>query len=41
MEGLPLAPAHNAERGEVKKSTGQEQGNNARGIVIFILDHIV
>ena len=32
MEGALLAPAHIAERGEVKKSTGQEQGNDAKGI---------
>ena len=39
MEGLLLAPAHSggggggarAETREVKKSTGQEQGNNANG----------
>ena len=32
MEGALLAPAHIAERGEVKKSTGQEQGKDANGI---------
>ena len=32
MEGSLLAPAHIAERGEVKKSTGQEQGKDAKGI---------
>ena len=30
MEGALLAPAHIAERGEVKKSTGQEQGRTRR-----------
>ena len=42
MEGLLLAPAHNAERREVKKSTGQEQGNYyARGIssIVILIPH--